>query len=100
MEDLENSCINKLQEKPLFYYRYVDDIVLCIPKNNIRDTLQIFNSYDTNLQFTVEHSENTSISFLDIKIIINDERNIITNWYRKPTFSERYLNFNSHQATK
>ena len=43
MEDLENSCINKLQEKPLFYYRYVNDIVLCIPKN-IRDTLQIFNS--------------------------------------------------------
>ena len=72
MEGLENSCINKLQEKPLFYYRYMDDIVLRIPKNNIRDTLQIFNSYDTNLQFTVEHSENNSVSFLDIKIIIND----------------------------
>ena len=77
MEDLENLCINKLQEKPLFYNRSVDDIVLCISKNNIRDTLQIFNSYDTNLQFTVENSENNSISFLDIKIIINDGRSII-----------------------
>ena len=67
MEDLENSCINKLQEKSLFYYLYVDDIVLCISKNNIPDTLHIFNSYDKTLQFTEEHSENNSISFFGFK---------------------------------
>ena len=54
LEDLESYCISKLQSKPLFYFRYVDDIVLCIHKNNIDDTLKTFNSYDTNLQFTVE----------------------------------------------
>ena len=96
MEHLESYCISKLQSKPLFYFRYVDDIVLCIHKNNIDDTLKTFNSYDTNLEFTVERSNNNSISFLDMKIIINEQRNIITNWYKKPTFSGRYLNYNSH----
>ena len=63
MEDLESYCISKLQSKPLFYFRYVDDIVLSIHKNNIDDTLKSFNSYDTILQFTVERSNNNSISF-------------------------------------
>ena len=74
----------------------MNNIVLCIHKNNIDDTLKTFNSYDTNLQFTVERSHNNSISFLDMEIIIYEQRNIITNWYKKPTFSGRYLNYNSH----
>ena len=36
------------------------------------------------------------LRFLDLKIIIDQHRHIITNWYRKPTFSGRYLNYNSH----
>ena len=27
---------------------------------------------------------------------MNEQRNIITNWYKKPTFSGGYLNYNSH----
>ena len=96
MDDLETECIKKLNFKPTFYFRYVDDIVLCIPKNSVDHTLNTFNSYDNNLQFTVEVAQNNSRNFLDIKIIINNQRQIITNWYKKPTFSGRYLNFNSH----
>ena len=95
MDDLGTECIKKSKFKPTFYFRYVDEIVLCIPKNSVH-TLNTFNSYDKNLQFTVEIAQNNSINFLDIKIIINNQRQIITNWYRKPTFSGRYLNFNSH----
>ena len=96
MEDLEIECIKKLNVKPLFYFRYVDDILLCVPSNSIDHTLNTFNTYDKNLQFTVEIAQNKSISFLDLKIIIDQHRHIITNWYRKPTFSGRYLNYNSH----
>ena len=95
MEDLETQCISQLKEKPLFYFRYVDDILLCIHKEHIEETLHIFNNYDKNLQFTVEKLQNNSISFLDLKIIIKDHK-IITDWYKKPTFSGRYLNYNSH----
>ena len=60
MEDLESDCINKLDLQPLFYFRYVDDILMCIHKNNIDKTLNMFNFCDKNLQFTVDRSQNNS----------------------------------------
>ena len=93
MEDLEIHAIQQLNVKPLFYFRYVDDIILCIPKNTIDHAIKIINSYDENLQFTVELSQNNSISFLDVKIIVHEQQKIITDWYQKTTFSGRYLNY-------
>ena len=93
MEDLEIDSINKLNFKPAFYFRYVDDIILCIPKNIIDHNVNTFNSYDENLQFTIELPQNNSISFLYIKIIVNEKQHIITDWYQKHTFSWRYLNY-------
>ena len=91
MEDLEIECIKKLNVKPLFYFRYVDDILLCVPSNSIDHILNTFNTYDKNLQFTVEIAQNKSISFLDLKIIIDQHRHIITNWYRKPNLQDVIL---------
>ena len=59
-------------------------------------TKNIFNSYNKHLQFTVEESTNNRISFLDLLIIIEADGYLITDWYRKPTYSSRYLNFHSH----
>ena len=93
-------CIKKLNVKPTFYFGYVDDIILCIPSNSRNYILNIFNEYEKNLQFAVELSQNKNISFLDLKIIIDNQRYLIsqiqTNGYQKPTFSRRYLNYNSH----
>ena len=50
--------------------------------------------YSEHLQFTVEKSRDNKISFLDLEVIIKNNH-IITNWYRKPTFSGRLLNFHS-----
>ena len=44
MQDLEEIAISNLQVHSLFYYRYVDDIVLALPSEYIGDTLIIFNS--------------------------------------------------------
>ena len=49
MEDLKVESIKKLNFKPLFYFRYVDDILLCIPKNMINTTINMFNSYDKKI---------------------------------------------------
>ena len=99
MEDLEIECINKLDYAPLFYYRYVDDVILAIPQNKIDYTLNIFNSYHKKLQFTIELEEDDQINFLDIKIIKDQDNNIITNWYQKKTFSGRILNYDSNHPT-
>ena len=42
----------------------------------------------------MERSRKNKINFLDIEIIVKNNC-IITNWYRKSTFSGRLLNFNS-----
>lgn len=96
MDDLESDCLQKLGFSPLFYFRYVDDIILCIPENKVDFTLETFNSYHNKLQFTIENEKDNRINFLDT-IIIKDNNNIITtDWYQKSTFSGRILHFNSN----
>jgi len=43
----------------------VNDIILAAPSESVDDILEIFNSLNTKLQFTVEVGINNRISFLD-----------------------------------
>jgi len=95
MDDLETSCLNKLSFTPLFFYRYVDDIMTCIPTIKINEIISVFNSYNERLQFTYELENNNSINFLDLKFIKQTDGNLKIDWYTKPTFSGRFLNYNS-----
>ena len=96
MEDLEQHALSKICFPVPFIYRYVDDIIMCVPSHMIDYTVSLFNSFDNNLQFTVEKSMNNKISFLDICIMNENNNFLAINWYRKPTFSGRLLNFYSH----
>ena len=57
----------------------------------LNSTLDIFNSQYPRLQFTME-IESDRLNFLAVTVIRD---NVLTefNWYHKPTFSGRYLNF-------
>ena len=92
MQDFEKMAIGMLPYLLLFYYRYVDDIILAAPSESIGNILDIFNSLHTRLQFSMEIGK---ISFLDTMLII-EERNLIFDIYRKATFSGRFLNFHSY----
>lgn len=95
MVDLEEECLSKLKFNVPLYKRYVDDIIIALPINEINSTLHIFNSYHPNLKFTIEHEINNSIAFLDL-YLTRENNKITTNWYRKPTWSGRLINFFSH----
>ncbi|XP_026827852.1 uncharacterized protein LOC113562471 [Ooceraea biroi] len=96
LDDLESDCINKLDFALQTFYRYVDDVFMILPSNKIDKVLEVFNNYRTRLQFTSEIKSNGSINFLDVTIT-RDKNALITNWYRKPTFSGRYINqFSGH----
>lgn len=101
MDDLETACLNQLKTElnitPLFYYRYVDDILLCIEKDRILDVLTVFNSYDNHLEFTYEREKNNVINFLDLTLI-RQQNHIITNWFRKDLFTTRTLNYFSNHT--
>jgi len=96
MDDLETHCIKKLNFEIHTYYRYVDDIFLIIPKTKVESVLKTFNNYHPRLKFTHEMERNNTLSFLNTSVIREGER-LLTNWYRKPTYSGRYINyFSSH----
>jgi hypothetical protein len=95
MDDLEVHCLESLNFKISTFLRYVDDIFAIIPRSKINEVLNAFNNYHPRLKFTFEIENNNVINFLDTTVIRNDER-LITNWYRKPTFSGRYINYFSN----
>ena len=59
--------------------------------------VDFFNSHNDRLKFTYKLENDNSISFLDL-LIIREKGQIMTNWYQKPTFSGRLLNFNSKHS--
>lgn len=94
LQDLERSAVEILPFTLPFYYRYVDDILMAAPSCMFDTILKIFNSFHERLQFTMEEGVDNKINFLDTTIIVKDN-NIIFDWFHKPTYSGRYLNFES-----
>ena len=50
----------------LFYYRHVYNIIIWVQKKDIDTVINIFNSYDSNLQFTFELEHDKRLNFLDM----------------------------------
>ena len=97
MEEIEKKILMKLPYDIIFYYRYVDDTLICLPENRVEDILCRFNSIDKKLKFTLEIAINNNINFLDSNIQIIHNK-IQTNWYRKSIWSGRYINFFSNHS--
>jgi hypothetical protein len=99
LQDLETEVLRTLDFQVPFFFRYVDDIAMAVPRDMVNVTLDNFNSFHPRLQFTIEIGNNR-LNFLDTTIILN-ERSVEFDWYHKPTFSGRYLNFHSwHPVTQ
>jgi len=81
LQDLEERALNTLRFKPLFYFRYVDDILLTVPSDSIELTLVTFNSFHDRLQFTSEVEADRKINFLDVTLIVDNS--LIFDWFHK-----------------
>jgi len=98
LQKLENDVLNSLQIKPIFYLRFVDDIAHSTPHASLNDLQLKFNSYHPRLKFTLEIGGN-SLNFLHLTMI-KKECHLTFDWFHKPTFSGRFLNyFSQHPFT-
>lgn len=101
---LDDLLETKLKELPIelpFFKKYVDDCITIVPENEVQNVLDIINSYDTRIKFTVEIENNHKICFLDMELNRdNKSGQIRTNWYTKVIASKRILHFYSHHAFK
>ena len=81
--------------RPVIYKRYVDDTFLLFQNiNQIEKFKYYLNLQHANIKFTSETEMNNSLSFLDIKIV-RENNKFTTSVYRKPTFSGVFTNFES-----
>uniref|UniRef100_A0A5S6QS56 Reverse transcriptase domain-containing protein n=1 Tax=Trichuris muris TaxID=70415 RepID=A0A5S6QS56_TRIMR len=82
--------------KPSFFNRYVDDIFAIIESGKEDQFLEELNSaFPYQILFTIEKEENNRLPFLD-SLILRSKGTLKTTAYRKPTHSDRYLNFFSY----
>lgn len=82
-----------------FMYQYVDDLACALPTVEIENTLNLFNNICDKLAFTYEVEQNGTLPFLDT-VMVRSGNLVKLRWYRKPSNSNRLLNFNSNCPTK
>jgi len=92
MDDLESKALERFRTEIPFYFRYVNDIATAIPNHVIKEFLEVFNSFHSRLQFTLEVGCDR-LNFLDVTIIKAMKGKLEFNIYHKLTFSGRYLSF-------
>ena len=75
-----------------FYRGYVDDTLVLIKPSDIPEILNKFNTFDKNIQFTIDTFPDNVIHFLDI-LISSDN----TDVYYKSTHTGQYTHFSSFE---
>lgn len=101
LDYLLDETIHNLKQKNITItkiFKYVDDILAVVNKNDCYIILAELNSHHKKLQFTVEEETNNTLAYLDMKIIRNNNK-LHFDWYTKPTSSGRILNYFSDQPT-
>ena len=81
---------------PPFWKRYVDDTCTALPPDEVHSFHAHLNTIEPSIQFTYEMEENGILPFLDTEITHYTEGSLSTKVYRKPTHTDKYLDFQSH----
>ena len=97
MEDVEQRALATSPVKPFFWKRYVDDVISAVSGNEAERLSSHLNSVEPSIQFTLEREKDRNLSFLDLDVSIGVQGNLETSVYRKPTHTDKYLTFDSHQ---
>jgi hypothetical protein len=96
MEHLETSIFNQHPDLTVkFFKRYIDDLICACKKLMVEILLRALNSYNQEIQFTVEYELNNQLPYLDTLVSKNPDGTLEFTVYRKPTHSGRYLSFHS-----
>ena len=99
MEKMEEMAIKTTPVPPKTWKCFVDDSFSIIKKNAVATFHNTLNSIDPSIQFTLEHENNGRLAFLDT-IITRKDKKLTIDVHRKPTHTDRYLDYHSHHHHK
>ena len=97
MEHFEESLFSSMDDPPRFWQRYVDDTITVLKIIRVNSFTIELNSFHPSMKFTKEVEENRSLAVLDTLLTRKLDGYIKFQVYRKPTHTDQYLQFNSHQ---
>ena len=98
MDDLEKDRLSNLDFEVPVYFRY--DILIVVHNTHVERILQISNTNLLNIEFTLGKVVDSAINFVYVSITRKQNQKLSFNWYKKPTWSGRYRNFNSHHPLR
>ena len=99
MQSLETTAITTADHPPKIWERHVDDVFSIVHKAYLQELLEHINNLHPQTQFTKEEESNSSLPFLDTLTQRNHDKSISVKIYRKPTHTNQYLKYTSHNPT-
>ena len=95
MENVEEEAMSTFLNPPKFWRRCVDDPFVIIKKTEVDEFHNHIKNIEASIKFSIEHETNNSIPFLEVCVTREASGGLMTKIYKKPTHTNRYLNFNS-----
>jgi len=77
---------------------FIDDIFVILKCNQVEPSFTHINTVNPNIRFTIEKEPEDNIAFIDVSINKNENGTLKFKVYRKPTHTNRYLNYFSSHA--
>lgn len=96
MTDILLLAVAELGYDPKLLKKYVDDIIIICPKEELENTVTIFNSINKSIKFTVECEDEGQLVYMDMNLNRRPNGSISTMFYQKPTNKGRILNYKSN----
>ena len=85
--------------KPLYYKRYVDDVIAVFnDESEAKTFLDYLNTKHANIKFTMEIEKDKKLAFLDV--LLDHSESLVTSIYRKATFTGLMTNYFSFTPMK
>ena len=99
IQSLGTTAITTADHHPKVWERHVDDVFSTVHKTYLQELLEHINSLHPQTKFTKEEENNSSLPFLDTLVQQNHDKTISVKIYRKPSHTNQYLKYTSHNPT-
>ena len=96
MESFEQKALRSASVSPKVWYRYVDDTYVVINKDNVKEFTDHINCQNPYIKFTNDPEKDGQLPFLDTLVKRQPNGSLQVSEYRKPTYTDQYLAFDSH----
>ena len=96
MDEIEQTALNTYLNPPSLWLRYVDDVHAIMEKTEVERFHDYLNTISTLIKFTKKLEKSGQLAFLDVSIQQMEDGSLATCVVRKPTHTDRYLQYSSH----